>query len=70
MQLFTKSRFTFIAALLSLVAVNQLWAQKKTLTRVYDPVIVTAAKLPALTNDTIKVFTAYRYNNTNGYFEL
>ena len=70
MQLFTKSRFTFIAALLSLVAVNQLWAQKKTLTRVYDPVIVTASKLPALTNDTIKVFTAYRYNNNNGNFEL
>jgi len=68
LHLFTKSRFTFFAALLSLVAANQALAQRKTLTRIFDPVIVTAAKLPALTNDTIKVFTAYRYINNN--FEL
>jgi len=68
LHLFTKSRFTFLAALLILMASNQLVAQKKTLTRIYDPVVVAAAKLPALTNDTIKVFTAYRY--INGNFEL
>jgi hypothetical protein len=68
LQSFTKSRFAFFAALLSLVAANPMLAQNKSLTRIYDPVVVAASKLPALTNDTIKVFTAYRYiNNT---FEL
>ena len=68
MHLLTKSRFTFLLALLSLFVVTQASAQKKTLTRVYEPVVVTAAKLPALANDTIKVFTAYRY--VNNAFEL
>jgi len=63
LRLFTKSRFTFAAALLSLVAANQVLAQGKTLTRRYEPIVVTAGKLSALKDDTIKVFTAYCYVN-------
>ncbi|MBV6506182.1 MAG: hypothetical protein ILNGONEN_01754 [Syntrophorhabdaceae bacterium] len=51
--------------LCGLSIVTSLFAQKRTLTRIYDPIVVTAGKLPALTNDTIKVFTAYRYINNS-----
>jgi len=68
LQLFTKCRLTFFVTLLGLIVGNQLLAQTKTLKRIYDPVVVAAGKLPALTKDTIKVFTAYRYINNS--FEL
>jgi hypothetical protein len=65
---FTGRRVLILAALVCAVLTNSLSAQNKTLTRLYEPIVVAASKLPALTNDTIKVFTAYRYRNGN--FEL
>lgn len=62
---FTKRCVTLVIMLCCLSIVTNLFAQKRTITRIYDPIVVTAGKLPALTNDTIKVFTAYRYINNN-----
>lgn len=62
---FTKRCVTLVAILCCLSISTNLFAQKRTITRIYDPIVVTAGKLPALTNDTIKVFTAYRYINNS-----
>lgn len=61
----TKRRMLILTALFCAAFAHHAWAQKKTLARLYDPIVVAAGKLPALTNDTIKVFTAYRYLNGN-----
>jgi hypothetical protein len=63
---FTKRRLLILAALFCVALANHALAQQKTLARVYDPVVLAAGKLAVLTNDTIEVFTAYRY--LNGHF--
>jgi hypothetical protein len=65
LRLFTGGRVVLFAAVVGFIFGNHLFAQNKTLTRRYEPVVIAAGKLPAITNDTIKVFTAYRYINGN-----
>ncbi|MDZ7343279.1 MAG: hypothetical protein ONA90_02070, partial [candidate division KSB1 bacterium] len=65
---FVLSRCHAVAALSCVVLAPQLVAQTKSLTRLYEPVIVTAQTLPALTNDSISVFSAYRYDSYTDQF--
>jgi len=65
LHFFTRRRLLILTALFCVAFANHLSAQNNSLTRIYEPIVVAAGKLPALTNDTIKVFTAYRYNNGN-----
>ncbi|MGH7452683.1 MAG: hypothetical protein ACRENG_15155, partial [bacterium] len=59
----TVRRCFILTALLGIVFSQHLFAQQKSLTRQYDPIIVSVGKLLPLANDTISVHTAYCYIN-------
>ncbi len=56
-------RSLVLTAVLCVILANNLFAQKNSLKRKYDPIVVDAGKLDALKGDSIKVFTAYCYIN-------
>jgi hypothetical protein len=63
LNFFAVRRCLILAAMLGVVLTNNLFAQKNSLTRKYDPVVVDAGTLAALKGDSITVFTAYHYIN-------
>ncbi len=60
---FNVRRGLILAALLGLVFSQPLWAQQKSLTRQYDPIISSVGKLLPLANDSIGIYTAYCFIN-------
>lgn len=60
---FNVRRGLILAAWLGLVFSQHLWAQQKSLTRQYDPIIVSVGKLLPLANDSIGIYTAYCFIN-------
>ncbi len=62
---FNVHRGLTLTAWLCIVLSQHLYAQKKSLSRVYDPIVVAAGKLDPLKDDSIKVFTAYCYIEGN-----
>jgi hypothetical protein len=56
-------RCLVLTAMLGVVLANNLFAQKKSLTRKYDPIVVDAGTLAVLKGDSIKAFNAYCYIN-------
>jgi hypothetical protein len=63
----TVPRLLLLAVLSWVVCPNLLLAQNRTITRQYDPIIVSTGKLLPLANDSISVHTAYCY--VNGEFK-
>ncbi|MCI0694552.1 T9SS type A sorting domain-containing protein [candidate division KSB1 bacterium] len=63
LKYFNVRRGLILAALLGLVFSQHLWAQQKSLTRQYDPIIVSVGKLLPLANDSIGIHTAYCFIN-------